>query len=372
MANASKRYDVFLNHDSSDKAAVELLAHKLRSENVELFLDQWHLIPGEPWQEALEQALDESSTCAVFLGPGGLGPWQHEEMRSALEERVRGPQFRVIPVLLPGASVPEPKALPRFLRRLTWVDFRSGLDSDDALHRLRCGIQGIAPGAAATGFVSMPPAGASESEEPSPPRDSPNRAWWLVGIAVALVVAMIGLLPGLEKKKPEIETLYRVRVTVLDPQQVPVEDATVWSTFGGEPKKVAGGWQFDIPAASVPAAGQLTVLAERKSYFQKGRASAELREDPNVALTVQLSRPSARVRGVVLDPTGAAVADARVSVLGYGDEAVTTTEDGTFILDAHAALREEVRLHVEHPDFRPTDQYHPAGDTPATIQLRKR
>lgn len=60
------------------------------------FLGKWHLILGEPWQEALEEALDRSKTCAVFLGPGGLGPWENEEMRAALAERVRNKAFRVI------------------------------------------------------------------------------------------------------------------------------------------------------------------------------------------------------------------------------------------------------------------------------------
>jgi hypothetical protein len=78
------RYDVFLSHASADKPAVEHLARKLRDEGIEPFLDKWHLIPGQPWQEALEEALDQSRTCAVFLGKT-LGPWQNEEMRSALE-----------------------------------------------------------------------------------------------------------------------------------------------------------------------------------------------------------------------------------------------------------------------------------------------
>src|SRR5262245_63879511 len=82
------RYDVFLSHASADKPAVEHLARKLREEGLEPFLDKWHLVPGEPWQEALEDALAQSRTCAVFLGKA-LGPWQNEEMRSALDEQVR-------------------------------------------------------------------------------------------------------------------------------------------------------------------------------------------------------------------------------------------------------------------------------------------
>jgi len=150
-----KRYDVFLSHNSADKPAVEYLAQRLRQEGLEPFLDKWHLVPGDPWQEALEEALDQSRTCAVFLGPEGLGPWENEEMRVALNQRVRDPDFRVIPVLLPNAQMPERGRLPPFLARLTWVDFRAGLDDADAFHRLVCGIKGVAPGPAG-GEVAPP------------------------------------------------------------------------------------------------------------------------------------------------------------------------------------------------------------------------
>jgi WD40 repeat protein len=139
------RYDVFLSHASADKPAVEHLAHKLRAEGIEPFLDKWHLVPGEPWQEALEEALDASHTCAVFIGKA-WGSWQHEEMRSALDSRVKDNGFRVIPVLLPGGGEPGGEELPRFLRRLAWVDFRAGLDDEDAFSRLLAGIRGEAPG----------------------------------------------------------------------------------------------------------------------------------------------------------------------------------------------------------------------------------
>ena len=140
------KYDIFLSHSSADKPAVEEIARKLQAAGIEPFLDKWHLVPGEPWQEALEEALDQSRTCAVFLGPGSIGAWQNEEMRSALETRVRDKSSRVIPVLLPGSFEPRKEELPRFLRRLTWVDFRKGLEDEDAFRRLLSGIRGKAPG----------------------------------------------------------------------------------------------------------------------------------------------------------------------------------------------------------------------------------
>src|SRR5271166_79797 len=103
MAGASSfDYEVFLSHSSPDKPAVEELARRLKREGIEPFLDKWNLIPGQPWQEALEEALTRSASCAVFIGPGQLGPWQNEEMRAALDHCVRGSRgkYPVIPVLL--------------------------------------------------------------------------------------------------------------------------------------------------------------------------------------------------------------------------------------------------------------------------------
>jgi tetratricopeptide (TPR) repeat protein len=138
-------FDVFLSHNSKDKTAVEQIGVKLQEQyGWKCWLDKWNLVPGEPWQEALEAALDECQTVAVFVGPNTISPWENEEMRSALEERVRDKSRRVIPVLLPGAPDNRDLKLPRFLTRLTWVDLRININ-EDALYLLYCGIKGIAP-----------------------------------------------------------------------------------------------------------------------------------------------------------------------------------------------------------------------------------
>ena len=154
----TRLYDVFLSHSSADKDAVEAIARHLEDEAaLHPFLDKWHLIPGNPWQEELEQALDTAGTCAVFIGPEGVGPWENEEMRSALNDRVTRPGFRVIPVLLPGAVLPQQGRLPRFLASLTWVDFRSGLQDPEAFRRLVAGIRGHSPGPEETGAAPAGP-----------------------------------------------------------------------------------------------------------------------------------------------------------------------------------------------------------------------
>jgi hypothetical protein len=152
----SPRYHVFLSYSSADRPAVEDLARRLVREGIDPWLDQWNLIPGDAWQPAIERALADCATCAIFIGPGGVGAWQHEEMRAAIDRRVAGTgaetidgrnSFRVIPVLLPGVERPEPGRLPTFLTTTTWVEFRTGLDDEQAFHRLVCGIRGVEPGA---------------------------------------------------------------------------------------------------------------------------------------------------------------------------------------------------------------------------------
>jgi TIR domain len=144
-----KSFHVFLSYGRADAEAVEALAARLVDEaHLRPFLDKWHLIPGQPWQEELEKALDRSKTCAVFIGPANLGPWENEEMRTALDARIKRPSFHVIPVLLPGATLPERGGLPPFLSRLTWVDFRGpqGLQDADEFGRLVAGVRRESPG----------------------------------------------------------------------------------------------------------------------------------------------------------------------------------------------------------------------------------
>ena len=145
---ADQRHSVFLSHNGADKPAVEALAHRLSASGIQPWLDAWNLIPGEPWQEAIEHALGQCAACAVFIGPSSPGPWQNEEMRAAIARRIdeRGSGFRVIPVLLPGAERGERSKLPSFLQATTWVEFRTTLDDEHAFHLLLAGIRGVALG----------------------------------------------------------------------------------------------------------------------------------------------------------------------------------------------------------------------------------
>lgn len=136
-------YNTFLSYNSADRPLVASIAVALRdAAGIEVFYDEWSLVPGDAWQEELEKSLWASASCAIFIGANGFGPWHKEEMRSALERRVGDQTFRVIPVLLPSSSVAAAPAVPLFLRRYSWVDFRQGLDDRKEFERLVRGILG--------------------------------------------------------------------------------------------------------------------------------------------------------------------------------------------------------------------------------------
>lgn len=137
----SKSFDVFLSHNSKDKPAVRELAEALRARGLKVWLDEWELIPGRPWEEALEEIIETTRSSAILVGKDGIGPWHDAEMRSCIAEFVNR-KLPVIPVLLPGA--PEMPKLPLFLKRFTWVDLREGL-TEEALDRLMWGATGSRP-----------------------------------------------------------------------------------------------------------------------------------------------------------------------------------------------------------------------------------
>jgi hypothetical protein len=132
---ASKDFDVFLCHNTADKPAVMEIGRRLRERGLLPWLDQWELVPGTSWQQALDESLDSIRTAAVFIGASGIGPWQQQEVYAYLRSFVEKGS-RVIPVLLPTA--PEAPEMPVVLRGMQWIDFRK--DDPPPLAQLHWGI----------------------------------------------------------------------------------------------------------------------------------------------------------------------------------------------------------------------------------------
>jgi hypothetical protein len=191
-----------------------------------------------------------------------------------------------------------------------------------------------------------------------------------------IVICLIGALPilantYLESRRIEQQSLFRIRVTVLDPQGNPISGVTLRTTASNETTATAdGAGVVTIPGGAMPADRKVTIFADLESAFLHGRANVQLADDPNPSVTIELkSNRDATVTGVVEDEQGRAIAAATVHVLG-GDSAETSAT-GSFTLNANAAVGQSVRLHAEKKGYKPVDQDHPAGREPATLVLSK-
>ena len=142
-----KRYNAFLSYNSQDRPAVQEVADRLKGKGLVLYFEEWELAPGREFQPALAEALCDSKSCVVFLGPNGLGPWQKQELQVAIDKRARDETFPVIPLLLPGAERPRrgDVAHLEFLINSSWVEFLKTLDDEQAFQALVWGITGTKP-----------------------------------------------------------------------------------------------------------------------------------------------------------------------------------------------------------------------------------
>ncbi|MFA6372783.1 MAG: TIR domain-containing protein [Methanothrix sp.] len=141
---AEGKFDVFLSHNSKDKAEVEKIANRLLAVGIRPWLDKWDLAPGDTVSDALEHAIKTIPCAALCFGPADTGNWHVMEIRAYVEAWAKK-EARMIPLILPGAD--KPPELPLFVRQTLWVDMRYWQNvDDDGFYRLVCGILGQAPG----------------------------------------------------------------------------------------------------------------------------------------------------------------------------------------------------------------------------------
>lgn len=142
----TKANQVFLSYDEGNYEFVESLARRLRGDAcLSFWYGPWHSVLGMPIQEQMEEALWQAQACVVLVGSVPIQAWQNEQMRVAIQNRVEDDcSYRVIPVLVPGATIPRRRDLPPFLRRYEMIEFK-GPDDEYAFKRLLAGILGIPP-----------------------------------------------------------------------------------------------------------------------------------------------------------------------------------------------------------------------------------
>jgi hypothetical protein len=132
-------FDVFLAHNSQDKAAVLRLSQELRRQGIHPWVDVEQIPPGHWFQDVIQSAVRTVRTAAVIIGGSGVGRWQALELRVFMSRCVEQ-GIPLIPVLLPGvATIPDGL---EFLRELNHVKFGKDVTEEEGLSRLVWGITG--------------------------------------------------------------------------------------------------------------------------------------------------------------------------------------------------------------------------------------
>jgi TIR domain-containing protein len=104
-------FDVFVSHAAKDKPWASELASALREAGVNIWFDEFDLMPGEPWQEKIAEALRASRTIVMVLSAQTAeSPWTFFELGAAVADHKR-----IIPVAREEIDLAH---LPSPLRRL--------------------------------------------------------------------------------------------------------------------------------------------------------------------------------------------------------------------------------------------------------------
>lgn len=115
---------IFVSYARADDAVARQIAEGLRASNIALWRDQDDILPGQRWDHAIEQAIEECSDLIVLLSSNSaVSEVVLDEINYALERKKR-----VLPVVIESCKV------PLRLKRLESVRFDS--DYDASMQRL--------------------------------------------------------------------------------------------------------------------------------------------------------------------------------------------------------------------------------------------
>lgn len=107
----ARPYDVFLSYSRKDRDWVAAFTESLHDAGVNGWFDvHSSALPGEPWEDRIEEALRDSKFLVVILSPDFVeSPWTFFELGAAVADRKK-----IIPVLTEDVKIDR---LPSVLRK---------------------------------------------------------------------------------------------------------------------------------------------------------------------------------------------------------------------------------------------------------------
>ena len=101
---------VFLCHSRQDRPEVEKVADQLQSIGFYVWIDKKDILPGDAWEEVIEDAIETADFVLVSLSPRALERrgYYWREIRYALQQRDRRPEGEryIIPVMIEKVDIP--------------------------------------------------------------------------------------------------------------------------------------------------------------------------------------------------------------------------------------------------------------------------
>lgn len=110
---------IFLSYSQDDEAKIRSLYDKLSAAGFEPWMDVKAILPGQNWEEAIEEAIKTSDFFLACLPKGSVDrEWVLKELERALEnwEKKRKSDIYLIPVKLEACEV------PKSLQKFQWLD----------------------------------------------------------------------------------------------------------------------------------------------------------------------------------------------------------------------------------------------------------
>lgn len=110
---------VFISHNSKDKSNAESVGQFLLDQGIDVWFDKWEIKAGESLSDKLSDGLVDAQAFLILMSPNSMSSrWVREELRVALQRRIREDDFRIIPVLLEECEI------PAFLLDYVYIDWR--------------------------------------------------------------------------------------------------------------------------------------------------------------------------------------------------------------------------------------------------------
>lgn len=119
-ARVQRHPDLFLCHSTRDKDFVRQLAEDLAFCQVDVWLDEWEIHPGESLENVIQNALGACRYVAVVMGDNfNDSAWASEEVRLGLAREQREDRFVVVPLVVGAIEIPQS------IKDKLYVDFRT-------------------------------------------------------------------------------------------------------------------------------------------------------------------------------------------------------------------------------------------------------